>query len=85
MSENPQDLILELAHQKKWAKRIIKLSLCPFCGGSARAVRIHQWDGGDFSVSYVKCGRCDVRTKSYRTHEAAIKRWNTRVEQGEKG
>ena len=53
---------------------------CPFCGGKA-----HLYNDFYYTYAYVKCSKCGIRTKEYRsnnwedTNWLAIEAWNRRV------
>ena len=40
----------------------VKIKDCPFCGGKA-----HLYNNFCYTHAYVKCSRCGVRTKEYKS------------------
>lgn len=50
-----------------------KLKPCPFCD-KKRPQLCQDVDDG----FYVNCSKCKIQTKTYKTKEKCIKKWNTR-------
>jgi len=58
---------------------------CPFCGEVPRLIHWMNWKGVPTGNVNVMCenGDCpvEVRTREYKSEQAAIERWNTRINQ----
>jgi len=58
-----------------------ELKKCPLCGGKAElTTKLVEKLSGCYTEYYIQCYGCLLKTYSYYDKQAAIEKWNTRID-----